>query len=228
MRFQVLLLLVLLSLAGISAAQDTNFSQGPQYLITGSTAVLYPISTPIVSLGAPLTLTPDTNFSQGPQYLATGDATFLHPISTPILSLDAPLPSIPSLPEVGPPVTDQPYVSNPDLRHEANLFPIYYGYPMIPVIELTGGEPSQPLPASITGVGYPVIADPQTLRERGYGVTVSEAASYWKAHKTHVSRVYTNADIEPLAAQLIERVRARTSQRTDAGEHSLMGRRSGS
>jgi hypothetical protein len=198
MRFQVFLLLVLLSLLGLSAAQDTNFSQGPQYLITGSTTFLYPISTPSLSLEARLPATPDTNFSQGPQYLATGDATFLYPISTPIVSLEAPLPPIPSLPEVGPPVTGQPYVSNPDLRHEANLYPIYYGYPVVPVVELTGAEPSQPLPASITGVGYTVIADPQTLRELGYGVTVGEAASYWKAHKPRVNHVYTNADIERL------------------------------
>lgn len=161
MRFQVFLPLVLLSLIGISAAQDTNFSQGPQYVITG-------------------------------------DAAYLQPISTPIRSLDATLPPVPSLPEIGPPVTAQPYVSNPDLRHEANLFPIYYGYPMIPVVELTGEEPSQPLPASITGVGYTVIADPQTLRELGYGITVGEAASYWKAHKPRVNHVYTNADIERL------------------------------
>ncbi len=161
MRFQVFLPLVLLSLIGISAAQDTNFSQGPQYVITG-------------------------------------DAAFLHPISTPILSLEAPLPPVLSLPQIGPPVTDQPYVSNPDLQHVANLFPIYYGYPMIPVVELTGAEPSQPLPASITGVGYTVIADAQSLRELGYGVTVGEAASYWKARKPRASHVYTNADIERL------------------------------
>lgn len=171
MRFQVFLLLGVLSLIGISAAQDTNFSQGAQS---------------------------DTNFSQGPQYVITGDAAFLHSISTPSLSLEAPLPPIPTLPEVGPTVTDQPYVANPDLRHEANLYPIYYGYPMIPVIELTGTEPSQPLPVSITGVGYAVIADPQTLRELGYGVTVGEAASYWKAHKPRVNHVYSNADIERL------------------------------
>ena len=198
MRFQVFLLLVLLLLIGISAAQDTNFSQGPQYLITGSNAFLTPISTPTLSLGAPLSPVADTNFSQGPQYLATGDTTFLHAISTPIVSLDASLPPIPSLPEVGPAVTNQSYVSNSDLRHVANLYPIYYGYPMIPVIELSGAEPSQPLPASITGVGYTVIADPQTLREHGYGVTVGEAASYWKAHKPRVNHVYTNADIERL------------------------------
>ena len=198
MRFQVFLLLALLFLVAISAAQDTNFSQGPQYLITGANAFVSPISTPTLSFESPLSPVPDTNFSQGPQYLATGDADFLHPISTPIVSLEAPLPPVASLPEVGPPVTDQPYVSNPDLRHVANLYPIYYGYPMIPVIELTGAEPSQPLPASITGVGYTVIADPQTLRERGYGVTVGEAASYWKAHKPRANHVYTNADIERL------------------------------
>lgn len=197
MRFQVFLLLALFSLIGISVAQDTNFSQGPQYLITGSNAFVTPISTPIISLEA-LPPNRDTSFSQGPQYLATGDATFSHSISTPIRSLDASLPPIQSLPEIGPTVTDQSYVSNPDLRHVANLYPIYYGYPMISVVELTGAEPAQPLPASITGVGYAVIADPQTLRERGYGVTVGEAASYWKAHKPRANHVYTNADIERL------------------------------
>jgi len=198
MRFQVFLLLVLLSLVGISAAQDTNFPQGPQYLVTGSMPFVYPISTPIVSLETLLSSNRDTSFSQGPQYLATGDAAFSQSISTPIRSLDAALPPVPSLPQVGPPVTDQPYVSNPVLRHEADLFPIYYGYPMVSVVELTGAEPSQQLPASITGVGYTVIADPQTLRELGYGVTVGEAASYWKTHKPRVNRVYTNADIERL------------------------------
>lgn len=198
MRFQLFLLFALLSLIGISAAQDTNFSQGPQYLITGSMPFLYPISTPTASPEALQPSARDTNFSQGPQYLATGDATFSHSISTPTVSLDAPLPLLPSLPEVGPTVTDQAYVSNPDLRHEANLFPIYYGYPMISVVELTGAEPSKPLPASITGVGYAVIADPQSLRELGYGMTAGEAASYWKAHKRQVNHIYTNADIERL------------------------------
>jgi len=84
----------------------------------------------------------------------------------------------------------------------------------------------QPLPASITGIGYTVIVDPQTLRELGYGITVSEAASYWNARKPRVSRVYTNADIELLASQMIERMRARISQRADAGEQARMGRNS--
>jgi hypothetical protein len=40
-----------LALAGISAAQDTNFSAGPQYLITSSSPMfLHPIATPSLSL----------------------------------------------------------------------------------------------------------------------------------------------------------------------------------
>ena len=169
MRFQVFLLLVLLSLPGLSVAQDANLPQAPQ---------------------------PDTSFSQGPQYVITGNPTFLHPISTPTLTLDAPLPAIASLPEVGPTVTDQAYVSNPGLAHEANLFPIYYGYPIVSVVELTGEEPARPLPASITGVGYATAADHQSTRE--FGVSVSEVASYWKAQKAAANHVYTNADIERL------------------------------
>src|SRR5215471_16797088 len=41
-----------LVLVGISLAQDTNFSVGPQYLVTsGSTMLLRPIVTPSLSLG---------------------------------------------------------------------------------------------------------------------------------------------------------------------------------
>src|SRR5947209_15146997 len=78
----------------------------------------------------------DTNFAEGPQYLPTTSSTFLiHSIATPTVSLDAQLPPIAPLPQVGPPVENQPYVSDPVLAHQADLFPIYYGYPELPVIE---------------------------------------------------------------------------------------------
>ena len=71
----------------------------------------------------------DMNFAVGPQYLMTsGSPMFARPIATPTLSLDAPLPSLPSLPEVGPPVADQPFVPNPEIQGP-DLLPIYYGYP---------------------------------------------------------------------------------------------------
>jgi len=141
----------------------------------------------------------DTDFTAGPQYLVTAESNqFLRPISTPIISLDAGLPAIPPLPQFGPVVSDQPYVSNPALQNQANLFPIYYGYPMIMEVEVTATETPREVPASITGVGYATMTDAETLRELGYGVTVGEAASYWKSRKSGSKHVYTNADIERL------------------------------
>jgi len=149
-------------LVGISAAQDTNFSVGPQYLVTS---------------GSPL---------------------FARPLATPSLSLGEPLPGIPNLPEIGPAVENQPYVPNPESPREPNLLPIYYGYPMISVVELTSAEPPRELPASITDVGVTGMTDAQSLRVRGYGVPVGDVASFWKTHKPHAPRVYTNADIQRL------------------------------
>ena len=138
----------------------------------------------------------DTDFSVGPQYLSiTGPSIFLQPIATKSMSLDTPLPPVPSLPEVGPPVTEQPYVSNPVLAHQADLFPIYYGYPPLAVIELVGTQPEE-LPASITTVSYIELVDPRTLRERGIGVSVAEAAAFSKGHRSPAVKVYTNDDLE--------------------------------
>jgi hypothetical protein len=149
-------------LVGISAAQDTNFSVGPQYLM---------------NFGSPM---------------------FATPIATPSLSLEAPLPGIPKLPEIGPVVQDQSYVANSELRHEADLFPVYYGYRPISVIEISSAEPARELPASITDVGVTGMTSAQSLRERGYGVPVGDTASFWKTHKPHAPRVYTNADVARL------------------------------
>ena len=148
----------------------------------------------LVGLGA----AQDTNFPVGPQYLITTDSSmFLHPIATPSLSLEAPLPPIPSLPQIGPTVSDQPFVEDPELRHQANLFPIYYGYPMISVVELTGSEPRE-LPASIMDNGVTGTINSAWLLENGYGVPLGDTASYWKTHKPHAPRVYTNDDLQRL------------------------------
>jgi hypothetical protein len=137
----------------------------------------------------------DTNFGAGPQYLITnGNAKFLRPIATPSMSLDAPLPGLPTLPQIGPTVTEQPYVSDAVLDHQSDLFPIYYGYPEVPVVELSGNAPRE-VPASINDTGYVAMASVQSLVERGFGVSVAEDASFWKTHKRPAARVYTNADI---------------------------------
>jgi hypothetical protein len=151
---------LLLVLTGITAAQDTNFPVGPQYLMTS---------------GSPL-------FSQ--------------PIATPSLALEAPLPEIPSLPQIGPVVENEPFVANPELRHQADLFPVYYGYKPISVVEISSAEPPRELPASLVDVGVIGMTDAQSLRVRGYGVPLGETASFWKAHKPHAPRIYTNADVQ--------------------------------
>lgn len=156
------LLCLSVAIAGISAAQDTNFPVGPQYLM---------------NFGSPL---------------------FAGPIATPSLSLDAPLPGIPKLPAIGPEVVDQSYLGNPELQHQANLFPVYYGYPMISVVEITSTDLPRELPASITDVGVIGMTTAESLRERGYGVPIGYAASFWKTHRPHAKRVYTNADIQRL------------------------------
>ena len=138
-------------------------------------------------------LAQDTNFSVGPQYLSiTGPSIFLQPIATKTMALDAPLSPVPSPREVRPP---QPFVSNPVLEGQADLFPIYYGYPPLPVIWLVGTQPGE-LPASITTVSYIEFVDPQTLRERGIGVSVAEAAAFSRGHRTAAVKVYTNDDLQ--------------------------------
>jgi len=146
----------------------------------------------------PFAAAQDTNFAQGPQYLTTTTSTsFIRPIATPTVFLDAPLPPIPGLPEIGPAVLNQPYISDPVLAHQADLFPIYYGYPRIPVVELASTEESVVIPDSLNELGFATNTSAQALRERGYGVPLGEVASYWKAHK-QAPRVFTNDDIERL------------------------------
>jgi hypothetical protein len=153
---------LLLAVAGIATAQDTNFPVGPQYL-------------PI-----------------------TGSPQFARSIATPSLSLNAPLPEIKSLPEVGPAVSDQNYTANPELQHQADLFPIFYGHAPASIIEISSTELPRNLPASIVNAGVVGMTDTASLRERGYGVTVGETASFWKTHKAPAPRLYTNRDIERL------------------------------
>jgi hypothetical protein len=140
----------------------------------------------------------DTNFPLGPQYLRTGSPLLLRPIATPTLSLDTPLPPIPSLPEVGPVVHDQPFIPNPILLQGPDLLPIYYGYPMPSVVVFISDESPGELPASIVDSGVVGMTDVQSLREQGHGVPLGEASIFWKAHKSHASRVYTNVDLERL------------------------------
>jgi hypothetical protein len=138
-------------------------------------------------------------FSSGPGYLLPTNSTMLlRPIATPTLTLDAPLPPVSSLPEIGPPVSDQPYVSNYNPMQGPDLFPIYYGYPRIPVVEVVPTETRRVIPVSLGDVVFTVSIGSQPIRGHGDGNTVGEAASFWKARRRRATHVYTNADIQRL------------------------------
>ena len=170
MRFWSLLCLLFV-LAGICAAQDSNFSKGPQYLMNyGSPMFLRPIATPTLSLGEVSPAGAAAEAGYGTEFTITSAAP----------------------------------------QNPIDLFPIYYGEPKAndavsdtssvtpSVIEISGATAPANLPASIVNVGVQETVDAQALRERGYGVTVSEASSFWKTHRPHAVRVFTNRDVERL------------------------------
>ncbi len=160
-----LVLGLLLTLAGLSAAQDTNFPVGPQYLITS---------------GAPL---------------------FLQPVATPSLSFGSGLPAPSALSAEATAKADEETVEIVSAvlegQRQIALPSIYYGLPRVSVVEIAFGEPVS-LPAGILGPGVVEFTTAQALRERGYGVTLAEAAARWKIHKASARHVYTNEDIERL------------------------------
>lgn len=151
----------------------------------------------------------DTNFAAGPQYLLTGSPLLARPLATPSMSLDAPLPPIPpSSITISEPVAGVAFAANPELEHRADLMPVYYGVPnyyevaSTSIVELSSpegtGESLAELPASLFDSGVSGVTDIQTLQLRGYGVTLGEAAKYWKTHKVPARHIFSNKDITRL------------------------------
>jgi hypothetical protein len=149
----------------------------------------------------------DTNFPVGPQYLITsGESLFLHPIATPSLSFG----SQPALSEGAAEVTakaDEETIEAVsavlDVQRQTFFPSVYYGVPEVGVVEIAfsepaAGEASVSVPSSIFTAGVVEFISPQALRERGYGVTLAEAAARWKTHTLRARRVYTNEDVERL------------------------------
>ena len=167
--FVLVCTLLVLSSQGISFGQDTNFATGPQYLMNyGSPLLAHSISTPSMSLAAPA---PEVGASD-----ATG-----------VLNAGA------SDQNVLPP--------SPDALPKIDLFPIFYGGPPVGEKgEITFSYPAEPsspsaeIPPSISDIGVWQMTTAQALRERGYGVTLAEAAADAKARIQHANHVYTNAD----------------------------------
>jgi hypothetical protein len=177
---------------GMALGQDTNFATGPQYLMQGSSLFARPISTPSMSLaGPPL----EVGASDATQNLIAGadnqtvvpqphSKVDLSPVFytevfaselKPSFSLAEPFPGL-QLPSLIPSLQPSSSIS-PSTPSEAS---------------------SNPLPPGILDIGVWQITNAQELGERGYGITVGEAAAYGKARTRHATRVYTNADVNRL------------------------------
>ncbi len=162
-------LLILLTLAGITAAQstDTSFSTGPQYLITtNSTLFLQPIATPSMSLQPP---------SPPPAAMETNPGTDVE--------LAAPAPAILKQPDLSRILWGNERV---DYVTGANR---------TSVIEISGRATTK-LPLSLFDPGVTGMTDVQSLHQQGYGLTLGEVSTLSKS-RPHATHVYTNADLQP-------------------------------
>jgi hypothetical protein len=146
----------------------------------------------------------DTNFAVGPQYLVTTSSSFLRPIATPSMSLE-PAPANTSAATGAEAIPEPQWVGAQ--MHE-DLARVYWGDDWVrsvkgeapatvSEIEITSPQTTPPLPASFVEVGVIHITNVQSLHASGYGLTLGEVSSYWKA-RHHQPRMYTNADIARL------------------------------
>jgi len=169
---------LLLTLTAIGTAQDTNFVVGPQYLVTSNSPMfLRPIATPSLSLSTP---PPNVN--------APATEALPQPLS-PTAGLPQPdLTRILWGPRDAEPKVGVPEGSEPGLGENV----------VENVIEITSAETPRPLPASLIDTGVTGMTTARSLRDFGYGVPLGETAQFWKTHKPHAPRVYTNTDVQRL------------------------------
>jgi len=157
----------------------------------------------LVCLGFGIAGAQDTSFAQGPQYLApsTGGGLFTQSIATPSMAVEGTYPSL----QMGESNATLGNAAGADLStltmepegDVVDLFTVYYGYPPLDLV--SGPEESVAYSAEVglrprRGMGRVVTVG--DLRRMGYGLTLGEAARYWKANATHAQRVYTNDDIQ--------------------------------
>jgi hypothetical protein len=137
---------------------------------------------------------PETNFSVGPQYLITQPyPTILQPIATPSYSPWQQTGVVsPQTGEAGPVLITIP----------AYLPSVYWGYEPPGSVQIVAEPEPTPapknLPPDYIDVGVSAVATPGWLNEHDYGMSLVEAARYWKAQHLHATHVYTNQDIDRL------------------------------
>lgn len=196
------LVLFVLSLSGFSFAQDTTFAQGPQYLVVnGSPMFMNSIATPTLSFSSAIT-DPYNGTELAPSHIASSTTappnTFLSEVYWGERNLSESM---------------QPRISTPILTAEQTAFYTYAtangvaaalsAPPVIPlelptgtsVIEITSAQMPANLPPSIFDPGVSRIVDSQSIRDRGYGVSLGEFAAQLRAHKRTATHVFTNEDL---------------------------------
>lgn len=196
------LVLFFLSLAGFCFAQDATVALGPQYLIVnGSPMFMRAIATPTLSFSSAIS-DPYNGTGLAPSHIASPTTaapnTFLSEVYWG---------------ERNPSEFMQPRISTPILTAEQTAFYTYATAngvaaalstpPVIPielpagssVIEITSAQMPANLPASIFDPGVSGIVDPQSIRDRGYGLSLGEFAAQERAHKRIATHVFTNDDL---------------------------------
>jgi hypothetical protein len=142
---------------------------------------------------------PETNFPVGPQYLITQPyPTILQPIATPSMAPSQASGVVsPQTGEAGPVMITIP------------AYPpsVYWGYPpsgevdAVPEAASESAPEPRNLPENYVDTGVTAFATPTWLHQHDSGMSLAQAARYWKEHKPHATHVYTNQDIERLQGQ---------------------------
>lgn len=197
-------LILLPALAVLSVAQETNFSTGPNYLITsGSPMSLRSIATPSISLGEAQPFAANVSATEAlaksiPSTPPAPSNTFLSDVywgehkESVVVARWIDTPSMtPSQTAAYMNSVVNEVAGVPSTQPEENpeSLPV--------VIQLTGGPPPSNLPASIFDAGVTGMTNAEALTARGYGVPLGDVAAYWKSHKRAAPHVFTNADVRP-------------------------------
>jgi hypothetical protein len=204
MRLRLCFLVVVL--VGLSVAQETNFSIGPQYLITnGSPLLLQPIATPSLSFGPGLSDPYASSTELAPSHILSpvaetatnvylGEVLWgVHPPDT-IVARRIETPSV-SADQIAT------YTYSPT-SEASNTLPVPLTVPIESVsppsvIELASSTIPENLPPSIVDAGVTGTADVQSLLNRGYGVSLGDFARSMKSRRRPAARVLTNEDLQP-------------------------------
>ena len=191
-------LLPLLVLAGFSVAQDTNFSVGPQYLVTiGNPMLLRPIATPSMSLsgetlaGTSAVPTP----TEPPAFAPLETVVYLDNVYWGEHKPDEVVARRVEPPSMSPGQTAwyMNFVSSqltPPAPAETTASAAGSS-----VIELTGAPMPANLPASILDVGVTGSTAALAFQERAYDIPLGDVAAYWKSHRRSSARIFTNSDV---------------------------------